>query len=113
LFSVRGYRQFDDLYRVGHPRATGQVVQMEAQVMLILSGRFIGFLPRHIGESWARQGLMREIKPQTYQFVSSHFAAYRKIDDARPLVRSFVRFLSLHAGQRLASPCIPERRTNM
>ena len=99
LFSVRGYRQFDDLYRVGHPRATGQVVQMEAQVMLILSGRFIGFLPRHIGESWARQGLMREIKPQTYQFVSSHFAAYRKIDDDRPLVRSFVRFLSLHAGQ--------------
>lgn len=99
LFSVRAYRQFDDLYRVGHPRATGQVVQMEAQVMLILSGRFIGFLPRHIGESWSRQDLMREIKPQTYQFVSSHFAAYRKIDDDRPLVRSFVRFLSRHAGQ--------------
>ena len=72
---------------------------MEAQVMLILSGRFIGFLPRHIGESWARQGLMREIKPQTYQFVSSHFAAYRKIDDdGRSFAASFV-FLSLHAGQ--------------
>ena len=99
LFSVRGYRQFDDLYRADHPRATGQVVQMEAQVMLILSGRFIGFLPRHIGESWARQDLMREIKPQTYQFQSSHFAAYRKSDSDRPLVRSFVRFLGQHAGQ--------------
>ena len=67
--------------------------------MLILSGRFIGFLPRHIGESWARQDLMREIKPQTYQFQSSHFAAYRKSDSDRPLVRSFVRFLGQHAGQ--------------
>jgi DNA-binding transcriptional LysR family regulator len=99
LFSVRGYRQFDDLYRANHPRATGNVVQMEGQVMLILSGYFIGFLPRHIGESWSKQGLMREIRPQTYQFVSSHFAAYRKSDGDRPLVRSFVRFLSQRANQ--------------
>ena len=98
LFSVRGYRHLDDLYRADHPRATGHVVQMEAQVMLILSGHFIGFLPRHVGEPWARSGLMREIKPQTYQFHSSHFAAYRKSDGDRPLVRSFVRLLSQHAG---------------
>ena len=45
LFSVRGYWHLDDLYRADHPRATGHVVQMEAQVMLILSGHFIGFLP--------------------------------------------------------------------
>jgi LysR family transcriptional regulator, transcriptional activator for bauABCD operon len=100
LFSVRGYRHLDDLYRADHPRATGHVMQMEAQAMLILSGRFIGFLPRHIGESWARQGLMREIKPQTYQFLSSHFAAYRKTDGDRPLVRSFVRYLTQHAGKQ-------------
>ena len=99
LFSVRAYRHLDDLYRADHPRATGQVVQMEAQVMMILSGRFIGFLPRHVAEGWIRQGLMRELKPQTYQFQSSHFAAYRISDDNRPVVRSFVRFLSQHAGQ--------------
>lgn len=99
LFSVRGYRHLDDLYRADHPRAMGQVVQMEAQVMMILSGRFIGFLPRHVADGWARQGLMRELKPQAYQFQSSHFAAYRKSDDDRPIVRSFVRFLSRHAGQ--------------
>lgn len=99
LFSVRAYRHLDDLYRADHPRATGQVVQMEAQVMMILSGRFIGFLPRHVADAWVRQGLMRELKPQTYQFQSSHFAAYRKSDDSRPIVRSFVRFLSQNAGQ--------------
>jgi DNA-binding transcriptional LysR family regulator len=104
LFSVRGYRHLDDLYRADHPRASAHVLDMEAQEMLILSGRFIGFLPRHIGETWARQDLMREIKPQTYQFQSSHFAAYRKSDGDRPLVRNFVRFLSQHAGQTRKSP---------
>jgi LysR family transcriptional regulator, transcriptional activator for bauABCD operon len=99
LFSVRGYRHLDDLYRADHPRATGHVIQMEAQSMLILSGRFIGFLPHHIGESWARMGLMRELKPQRYQFLSSHFAAYRKTDAEGPLLRSFVRFLTQHAAR--------------
>jgi hypothetical protein len=29
---------------------------MEAQAMLILSGQYIGFLPRHIGNDYAREG---------------------------------------------------------
>ncbi|MDE1172156.1 MAG: LysR family transcriptional regulator [Parvibaculaceae bacterium] len=99
LFSVRAYRQLDDLYRVDHPRASGQVVQMEAQVMMILSGRFIGFLPGHIGDVWLAQGQMREIKPETYQFLSTHFAAYRRSDASRPVIRSFVRELSQYAGE--------------
>ena len=109
LFSVRGYRHLDDLYRADHPRATGHVMQMEAQVMLILSGRFIGFLPSHIGDSWAGQGQMREIKPQTYRFLSSHFAAYRKADGDRPLVRNFLRFLTQHAGDQIRAGLPRER----
>ncbi len=98
LFSVRGYRQFDDLYRANHPRASGQVVQMEAQVMMILSGRFIGFLPRHIADDWVKQKQMRELKPSTYQFLSTHFAAYRRSDEKRPLITSFVRLLRQQAA---------------
>ena len=41
--SVRGYRQLDDLYRIGHPKAAASVLQMEAQSMMILSGRFTDF----------------------------------------------------------------------
>ena len=92
-FSVRSYRLLEDLYRVGHPRASAGVVHMEAQVMLILSGRFIGFLPRHIGEGWVDLGLMRPLKPQTYHFESHHYVAYRSSDAERPLVQTFVREL--------------------
>ena len=93
-FSVRGYRQLDDLYRVNHPRASATVVHMEAQALLILSGRFIGFLPRHIGESWVCQGQMRAIKPQTYGFQSHHLVAYRPAAADQPLVQAFLQELS-------------------
>ena len=92
-FSVRGYRQLDDLYRVDHPRASGTVIHMEAQVMLILSGRFIGFLPRHIGDNWAAQGAMRTLKPEVYQFKSLHFAAHPPGDRHQPLLRAFLEAL--------------------
>jgi DNA-binding transcriptional LysR family regulator len=99
LFSVRGYRQFEDLYRVDHPRASGNVIQMEAQVMLILSGRFIGFLPRHIGDHWEAQGAMRALKPETYQFRSLHLAAYRREDRDRPLLRAFMKEMRKQAEE--------------
>jgi DNA-binding transcriptional LysR family regulator len=89
-FSVRGYRHFDDLYRVGHPRAGASVVQMEAQLMLILSGRFIGFLPDHFADRWVREGQLRAIKPRIFNFASLHNIAYRETDAERPLIRAFL-----------------------
>lgn len=65
-FSVRSYRYFDDLYLVGHPRASASVIDMEAQLMLILSQNFIGFLPAHYASSWVPAGDLRAIKPGSY-----------------------------------------------
>jgi DNA-binding transcriptional LysR family regulator len=96
LFSVRGYRHLEDLHRVNHPRASASVVQMEGQAMLILSGHYIGFLPRHIGDGYVERGLMKALKPQQYQFLSQHFAAYRRADKDQPLVKSFVQQLRRH-----------------
>jgi LysR family transcriptional regulator, transcriptional activator for bauABCD operon len=103
LFSVRGYRQLEDLYRVNHPRASASVIHMEAQAMLILSGQFIGFLPRHMGDGYARQGMMRALRPQTYQFLSQHFAAYRRSDKDLPLIKLFLRELRLQARDKAES----------
>ncbi|QIB36350.1 LysR family transcriptional regulator [Ancylobacter pratisalsi] len=97
LFSVRSYRHLDDLYRVNHPRASAAIVQMEAQVMMILSGHFIGYLPRHIGEDWARRGQMRVLRPESYGFDSAHFAATRRLKGEQPLVDAFVRELKAQA----------------
>ncbi len=90
---MRGYRHFDDLFRVGHPRAGASVMEMEAQLMLILSGRFIGFLPDHYAERWVKDGQMRAIRPRTYSFTSLHNIAYRQSDAARPLIQAFLASL--------------------
>lgn len=97
LFSVRKYRQLDDLYRVNHPRASGSVAHMEAQVMMILSGRFIGYLPRQIGDAWAAQGEMRALRPESYGFDSPHFIAVRRANGPQPLIDAFVKELVAQA----------------
>lgn len=93
-FSVRGYRQFDDLYRVGHPRASASTVDMEAQLMLIFSGMFIGFLPEHFARPWVRDGQLRAIRPRNFHFSSAHNVAYRASDAERPLIRAFLESLA-------------------
>jgi len=107
-FSVRGYLHFDDLYRVNHPRPAGTVIHMEAQVMMILSGQYIGFLPRHIGEDWVARGLMRALKPETYGFASHHFIGVRMGDIARPLIRTFMGELRGQEMQNLAQAETPD-----
>ena len=73
-------------------------MHMEAQVMMILSGHFIGFLPCHIGDDWVGRGLMRPLKPKTYNFASSHFVVTRSADKQRALVQSFVREIKRQAA---------------
>jgi DNA-binding transcriptional LysR family regulator len=97
-FSVRAYRNLDDLYRVNHPRASATVMHMEAQTMLILSGHYIGFLPRHIGDGFAERGLMRVLRPEIHGFQSQHFAALRKREATSPLNRAFLHELRRQAN---------------
>lgn len=92
-FSVRSYRHFDDLCLVGHPRASASVVHMEAQLLLILSGRFIGFLPCHFAAPHVAAGRLRAVKPRTFNFSSMHKIAYRKGDESRALIAGFVDVL--------------------
>jgi len=104
-FSVRSYRQLDDLYRVNHPRASAGVIHMEAQAMLILSGQYIGFLPCHVGDGYAAAGKMKALRPQTYQFLSPHYAAYRRADGEQPLIKLFLK--ELRSQSKSAAPARP------
>lgn len=96
-FSIRAYRQLDDLYRVNHPRASAGTMHMEAQAMLILSGQYIGFLPRHIGDGYTEKDLMKVLRPQTYQFSSTHYVAYRRSEKEQPLIKHMMRELRAQA----------------
>ncbi len=90
LFSVRGFRQLEDLYRVNHSRASASVMHMEAQVMLILSGNYIGFLPCHIADPYITEAQMRILRPQKYQCLAQLYAAFRQADKDIPLIKKFL-----------------------
>ncbi|GBQ25800.1 transcriptional regulator [Acetobacter estunensis NRIC 0472] len=89
-FSVRSYRKLEDLQRIRHPRASGSIVHMEAQLMMILSGRFIGFLPEQSARPYVKTKQMRAIKHNIYTFSSQHYVAFRNIDKNNCLINVFI-----------------------
>ena len=68
--------------------------------MMILSGRFIGFLPCHIADQWVERHEMRRLRPDTYAFVSQHFAALRQNDTDHPLISRFLKEFEAAWGVR-------------
>jgi hypothetical protein len=57
-----------------------------------------GAVDCHIGDDWVGRGLMRPLKPKTYNFASSHFVVTRSVDEQRALVQSFVREIKRQAA---------------
>ena len=106
-FSVRSYMHFDDTYRLGRVVARATVGSMEAQEILILSGRYVGFLPAHRGAVWQAAGRMRAVKTADWSFVSRFFAAYDPRREGAPLRRAFVDALRAEADRAATAPLAP------
>lgn len=58
------------------PKATSY--SMEGLAILVLSGRFIAYLPRHYAAQWERMGRMREIEPDRLTYQSLFCVVTRK-----------------------------------
>lgn len=93
-FSVRSYMHFDDTYRLGRVTARATVGSMEAQEILILSGRYVGFLPAHRGGLWERLGRMRAVKPADWSLTSRFYASHDRGRDGAALRGAFIRALT-------------------
>ena len=59
--TVRPYLRRAELAAWDAPRIAASVSNMEAQAILIASGRFLGFLPTHYARPWVALGEMRAI----------------------------------------------------
>jgi LysR family transcriptional regulator, transcriptional activator for bauABCD operon len=90
-FSVRAYRYFDDVYRFGKATANASVSSMEAQEIMILSGKYIGFLPDHAAERWVSAGTMRAVKPAQWGMRSRFFIAHDPNGELKSIKQDFVK----------------------
>lgn len=56
---------------------------MESLLMLILSGRFLGYLPCHYAEDWVKRGKLRSLLPDVMSYVDTFYLAQLASDRNR------------------------------
>lgn len=91
---ARGYLHSQDLKRIGHRQADATVEMMEAQLILILSGGFIGYLPAHFAAAWVGRGDLRCLCDKALSYDSTFYAVSQRSASENPLVRRFLASLS-------------------
>ena len=80
-------------------QATGY--DQESIATLILSGRYLGFLPDHYAESFVRQGRLRAVQPAVFYYRCSFFGIVRASPQAARVTLAFQACLhQAHAGGR-------------
>jgi DNA-binding transcriptional LysR family regulator len=87
------WAQRDVRHRHPPSSSTATVSTMEAAARLILSGRYIGYLPGHYAESWVGTGEMRCLLPEELTYTAPFEAVFGDhVEQRRPL-RLFVEAL--------------------
>lgn len=87
-FVARRYLHRYDLERVGHVSPGAVVEEMESQAILIQSGRFIGYLPVHYGETL--RSLTRIRTTEGVDYYSPFYLLHKKDAEENLLVRNFL-----------------------
>ncbi|NOE27229.1 LysR family transcriptional regulator [Ruegeria sp. HKCCD6157] len=59
-------------------RRAAKVQNEQALVILILSGRYLGFLPDHLAQEFVEQGLMKQVLPKEIKYRTRFAAVARK-----------------------------------
>jgi DNA-binding transcriptional LysR family regulator len=96
---IRGYHeQFDRRHFEGAwPAAT--VRNLEAMVMLLLSGKYLGFLPIHVATPWVDAGMLRPVGGEGSMYMSEHVLITRKGGHASKALTIFIDALFTHSKQ--------------
>lgn len=72
---------------------TATASDREGIAFLILTGRFIGFLPDHYAAQWVARGMMRAIAPERLTFSSNIAIVTRKVRRANAILELFLNAL--------------------
>jgi len=77
---------------------------MESVALLVLSGRYIGFLPYHYAAPWVQSGDMRALLDSEVSYDNPIYLVLRKVEIQKPVVRAFTEeLLKTQAALRVAA----------
>ncbi|WP_420342433.1 LysR family transcriptional regulator [Paenirhodobacter sp.] len=80
------------IFAIPAPRAV--VNDMEAGARLILSGRFLGYLPGHYAQPFVAAGRMRALRPDLLAYTAPFQAAYDDTSRKNGILPLFLRLLA-------------------
>jgi LysR family transcriptional regulator, transcriptional activator for bauABCD operon len=92
-FVARRYLHSADLMRVGLSDPQAVVDTMEAQLILIQSGEYFGYLPEHYAKAWVDTGELRVIRPGDFSYDSHFYAVFMKQRIPNQLIKRFIGLL--------------------
>jgi DNA-binding transcriptional LysR family regulator len=75
---------------------------MESQLILILSGAFIGYLPAHYARTWVEQGALRALRDGHYSYNSAFYLVSQRGGAENPLIQRFAAVIQ--AARPQAAP---------
>jgi DNA-binding transcriptional LysR family regulator len=97
-YAGRGYMEDKRPLRFS---ASASSYSMEGLALMILSGRFIAYLPSHYAAPWVARGEMQPIRPRRLSYQSLFEVAVKKGAPQTPALQAFLEDLyAAHAGPK-------------
>jgi len=83
----------------GFKHTTATVESMEAQLILVLSGGYIGYLPEHYAQPWVNLHRLRPLLPGSFGFQAPFSLIFRKGRTREPLIQAVRDLLKAQLSQ--------------
>lgn len=92
---VPAYAQTPEIKEVHEPlKEAASASDREGIAFLILSGRYIGYLPTHYAAGWVREGRMRALCPERWRYCTRYSAITRKGAPPNLVLESYLEELT-------------------
>lgn len=75
------------------------VKTVEALAILILSGEYIGYLPRHAARRWLQEEALWELNEKAFAFEAEFSILTRKVNVEDPAQKAFIRLVKQMSGE--------------
>ncbi len=102
-FVSRRYLHSADLTRIGLSDPQAVVDTMEAQLILIQSGEYFGYLPEHYAQSWVEASELRALCQEDFSYDSHFYAVFTKQRIPNQLIKRFIGLLLEDCARENAS----------
>ena len=100
MFLTRSYWNTSDLRRRGFSKGSATVETVDAQLLLILSGKYIGYLPEHYAWPWIKENRLRVLLPNEFGFQSPFSAICKRGRSNEPYLKEFRNLLKKNTVAR-------------